>query len=315
MRRTAHPTGLARLRSRHVGRMPSTTASGLGVEPCARSHRTHAIMAAARRRPAARDLSRPSGGSQILSVGTAFHPRTAPLNRKMQWREWSGYFAASVYADVHDIEYNAIREAAALIDVSPLYKYDSAAATRSGSSTGSSPATRRSSRSGRSSTRPWCDEHGKVIDDGTVHRLAEDRFRWTAADPQFRWLRRTRAGLDVEIEDVSETLAAVALQGPCSRAVLEAATGESFADLRYFRRRASTIGRRRDRRHPDRLHRRPGLRAVDAGRRARSRLGRADGGRQALRHPAGRDARPRRRPARGRAHPARGRLHLAPATR
>ena len=58
-----------------------------------------------------------------VSVGTAFHPRTSPLNRKMQWREWSGYFASSVYADAHDIEYNAIREAAALIDVSPLYKY------------------------------------------------------------------------------------------------------------------------------------------------------------------------------------------------
>jgi hypothetical protein len=46
------------------------------------------------------------------------HPRTAALNRKQQWREWSGYFASSVYADFHDIEYNAIREAAALIDVS-----------------------------------------------------------------------------------------------------------------------------------------------------------------------------------------------------
>ena len=58
-----------------------------------------------------------------MSIGTAFHTRTAPLNRKMQWREWSGYFASSVYADAHDIEYAAIREAAALIDVSPLYKY------------------------------------------------------------------------------------------------------------------------------------------------------------------------------------------------
>ena len=71
----------------------------------------------------------PSGGRCALcilggmSVGTPFHPRTAALNRKMQWREWSGYFASSVYADAHDIEYNAIREAAALIDVSPLYKY------------------------------------------------------------------------------------------------------------------------------------------------------------------------------------------------
>jgi aminomethyltransferase len=130
----------------------------------------------------------------------------------MQWREWSGYFASSVYADFHDIEYNAIREAAALIDVSPLFKYEV---------------------SGRDAER--------LIDDGTVHRLAEDRFRWTAADPQLRWLRQNAVGLDVAIEETTEKTASVALQGPLSRDVLEAAAGESFADLRYFRRRGATI--------------------------------------------------------------------------
>ena len=71
---------------------------------------------------------------------------------------------------------------------------------------------------------PWCDEHGKVIDDGTVHRVGEQELRWTAADPQYRWLSQNAAGLDVTIEDVTESLAALALQGPFSRAVLEAAT-------------------------------------------------------------------------------------------
>jgi aminomethyltransferase len=177
-----------------------------------------------------------------LSVGTAFHPRTAPLNRKMQWREWSGYFASSVYADHHDIEYNAIREAAALIDVSPLFKYEVSGpdALRLVDRVITRDASRL--RVGQVVYTPWCDEAGKVIDDGTVHRLAEDRFRWTAADPQLRWLRQNARGLDVSIEDTSERTAAVALQGPLSRAVLEAATGESFADLRYFRRRESRIG-------------------------------------------------------------------------
>ena len=72
---------------------------------------------------------------------------------------------------------------------------------------------------------PWCDEHGKVIDDGTVHRIAEDEFFWTAADPQYRWLSLNARGLDVAIEDVTETVAAVALQGPFARAVLEEAHG------------------------------------------------------------------------------------------
>jgi aminomethyltransferase len=176
-----------------------------------------------------------------VSVGTAFHPATAPLNRKQQWREWSGYFASSVYADAHDIEYNAIREAAALIDVSPLFKYTVGGpdALRLVDRVITRDATKLAP--GQVFYTPWCDEHGKVIDDGTVHLLDDGTYRWTAADPQLRWLRQNSAGLDVSIDDVSEATAAVALQGPLSRDVLEAATGESFADLRYFRRRGASI--------------------------------------------------------------------------
>jgi aminomethyltransferase len=182
-----------------------------------------------------------------VSVGTACHPRTASLNRKQSWREWSGYFAASTYADFHDIEYNAIREAVALIDVSPLYKYrltgpDSTALvdrviTRDASAI----------EVGRVVYTPWCDEHGKVIDDGTVHRRGEADWFWTAADPQYRWLRMNAHRLDVTIDDISEATAGLAVQGPFSRAVLEAVTGESFAELRYFRRRPARVrsGRRR----------------------------------------------------------------------
>ena len=176
-----------------------------------------------------------------MSVGTAFHARTVAHNRKMQWREWSGYFAASVYADYHDIEYNAIREQAALIDVSPLYKYE--VHGRDAEKLVDRVITRDATKLkvGGVYYTPWCNEDGKVVDDGTVHRLDDDRFRWTAADPQYRWLTMNATGLSVDVEDVSEQLAAVALQGPWSRAVLAAATGETFEDLRYFRRRAATI--------------------------------------------------------------------------
>lgn len=176
-----------------------------------------------------------------MSVGTPFHPRATALNRKMQWREWSGYWASSVYADFHDIEYNAIREAAAVIDVSPLYKYRITGpdALRLTDRVITRDATKL--MVGQVYYTPWCDEHGKVIDDGTVHRVGEQEIRWTAADPQYRWLSLNAAGLEVEIEDVSESLGALALQGPFSRAVLEAASGEDFAGLRYFRRRETTI--------------------------------------------------------------------------
>lgn len=177
-----------------------------------------------------------------MSVGTPFHPRTAPLNRKMQWREWSGYFASSAYADAHDIEYNAVREAAALFDVSPLYKYLVAGpdALRLVDRVMTRDASKL--KVGGVVYTPWCDENGKVVDDGTVHRLDDQLFRWTAADPQLRWLRQNSSGLDVTITDESETTASLALQGPLSRDVLAAAAGDSIADLGYFRRRAARIG-------------------------------------------------------------------------
>ena len=89
----------------------------------------------------------------------------------------------------------------------------------------------------------WCNEDGRVVDDGTVARLDEQTYRWTAADPSLRWLRMNACGLDVEIEDVSERIAALAIQGPLSRDVLEAATETSWGDLAYFGRRASRVGR------------------------------------------------------------------------
>jgi aminomethyltransferase len=174
-----------------------------------------------------------------LSVRTAFHPRTEALNTKYEWREWAGFYAASVYADSHDIEYNAIREAAALIDVSPLYKYHVRGpdAERLVDRVITRDATKIKERSVIYTC--WCDETGKVIDDGTVARLDDNSFRWTAADPSFRWFRLNSAGLDVEIEDITDSVSALAMQGPQSREILEAVTQESWSDVRYFGRRPS----------------------------------------------------------------------------
>jgi aminomethyltransferase len=178
-----------------------------------------------------------------VSVGTAFHSRTFDLNQKHVWEDWSGYFAASTYADYHDIEYNAIREAVAAIDVSPLFKYvvSGPDAVRLIDRVITRDATRL--QVNQVYYTPWCDERGKVVDDGTITRLDESTYRWTAAEPNLRWFDMNAVGLDVRIEDVTEDLAALAVQGPRSRDLLEAVTGEDWSEVKYYRRRLTKVGR------------------------------------------------------------------------
>ena len=111
-----------------------------------------------------------------MSVGTPFHPRTSELNRKMQWREWSGYFASSCYADFHDIEYNAIREQAALIDVSPLCKYR--VTGRDALALVDRVITRDATRMtiGQVAYTPWCDDDGNLVDDELGTAVREHRL-------------------------------------------------------------------------------------------------------------------------------------------
>jgi aminomethyltransferase len=177
-----------------------------------------------------------------VPIGTAFHPRTFALCESLNYREWSGYYAVSAYESHHEHEYNAIRNAAALIDISPLFKYQVTGrdATRLVDRVITRDARRMSI--GQVFYTPWCDEHGKIIDVGTVARLGEQSYRWTAADPSLRWLRQNAAGLDVEVEDVSERVAALALQGPMSARVLRAAAEADVESLKYFRVTPGRIG-------------------------------------------------------------------------
>ena len=171
----------------------------------------------------------------FMPIGTAVHDRTFALAESLNYREWSGYYAVSAYEAHHEHEYNAIRNAAALIDVSPLFKY--IIRGRDAVKLVDRVITRDAFKLaiGQVYYTPWCDEHGKVIDDGTVTRLAEDVFRWTAADPSLRWFTQNAIGLDVTIEDVSEQVAALALQGPTSAKLLDAVADADIRGLKYFR--------------------------------------------------------------------------------
>ena len=170
-----------------------------------------------------------------MPIGTAFHERTFALCNSLNYREWSGYYTVSVYEVHHEHEYNAIRNACALSDISPLYKY----------LVSGKDATRLVNRVitrdinkvavGQVIYACWCDEEGKVIDDGTITRLEENKYRWTAADPSLRWFRQNGNNMDVQIEDISEKVAALALQGPTSGKLLKAVAEAEIATLKYFR--------------------------------------------------------------------------------
>ena len=170
-----------------------------------------------------------------MPVGTAFHERTLALCESLNFKEWSGYYTVGAYEMTHEHEYNAIRNSCALIDVTPLFKYRVAGPD----------ATRLVNRViARDINKVavdqviyccWCDSAGKVIDDGTITRLGENDYRWTAADPSLRWFQQNALGLDVHIEDVSEKVAALALQGPTSGKLLHAVADANIASLKYFR--------------------------------------------------------------------------------
>jgi aminomethyltransferase len=165
---------------------------------------------------------------------TPFHERTAPLCLPQNWRRWAGYLIAGSYDLTIDREYWAIRNAAALIDVTPLMKY--MISGRDASRLLNRVVTRDMDRLkvGQVYYTPWCDDDGKLIDDGTVARLDESSYRMTSADPNLRWLSMNAVGLEVEIEEVTDRVAALSLQGPNAGRVLDRTCEAPVDGLKYF---------------------------------------------------------------------------------
>lgn len=173
---------------------------------------------------------------------TPFEPRTASLCQSQAWRRWAGYLSAISYELTHDREYAAVRSAAALFDVTPLKKYlvDGPDAVRLLDRVVTRDMTR--CKVGQVVYTGWCNSAGKLLDDGTVARLEENRFRLTSAEPNLRWLQQNAVGLDVDIRDVTHGTAALALQGPTSRRILqEVFEGPDLEGLRFFRIAAGTL--------------------------------------------------------------------------
>lgn len=173
---------------------------------------------------------------------TPFHERTAPLCQAENWRRWAGYLVAGSYELTIEREYWAIRNSAALIDVTPLMKY--LIQGRDAARLLNRVVTRdiQKLQIGQVYYTGWCDEEGKMLDDGTVSRLDGSTYRLTSADPSLRWLTMNAVGLELEITEQTDDIAALSLQGPNARAILNLCCDNPVDQLRYFRLQQNQLG-------------------------------------------------------------------------
>lgn len=170
-----------------------------------------------------------------MPIPTPFHDRTSKLCTSYRWTDWAGYYAVCSYNLPNDSEYYAIRHAAGLIDITPLFKYQITGTDAAAFLSRVMARDIKTIHIDQAAYCCWCDDYGKIIDDGTVFRLDEDRFRVHAAEPMLGWFHQFGRGFDVAIEDITETIAAVAIQGPTSRDILKQLTDIDVDSLAYYR--------------------------------------------------------------------------------
>lgn len=177
-----------------------------------------------------------------MSYPSPFHARITAHNETWKYKEWAGILAPCRYIENHVYEYTAFRQSTGMLDVTPLYKYDLKGKDAATFLARVTSKDVRKMKPGRVTYLCWCDDEGKVVDDGTVSRLEEDHFVLTAAEPQYRWLTSYAAGFDVAITDISRTTAALTLQGPTSRELLRSCSTANMDALKFFGTTAAKIG-------------------------------------------------------------------------
>jgi len=168
-----------------------------------------------------------------LRIASPFQPRLEALSKTQAWYNWAGYKAPSSLWD-EEMEVFAIRSQAAVFDISPMVKY------RIEGRDAEAYCNRVTLRDvtkltpGRVHYTAWCDDEGYVLDDGTLFRLAENRFRLCCQERHLPWLLDSAVGFDVAIEEETEAVAGLALQGPTSYAVLRDAGFGGVEKLKPF---------------------------------------------------------------------------------
>ncbi|HEY1873039.1 MAG TPA: aminomethyltransferase family protein [Steroidobacteraceae bacterium] len=162
-----------------------------------------------------------------------FHERARELSQLDSFIPWSGYTTVDVFTSVEQ-EYFAIRNASSLYDLTPMVKYRIAGADALRFLNRLTTRDLSKLRPGRVAYTVWCNDEGHLIDDGTVFCLGANDYRLCTAERQLDWLRASAIGFDVEIREVSEEIAALAVQGPTSCRLLKSVGLQGVENLKPF---------------------------------------------------------------------------------
>ena len=164
---------------------------------------------------------------------SVFYPRMEAANVLAEWGNWGGYISALAYDDP-EMEYTAIRNGASVYDLTPMVKY--AVQGPDALAYLNRLTVRNVARLavGAVHYTIWCDDAGKILDDGTLFRLAENSFLICCQERHLPWLSDSAIGYNVTVAEVTENIAALSLQGPCSANVLRK-MGFAIDTLKPFR--------------------------------------------------------------------------------
>ena len=164
---------------------------------------------------------------------TPFYSRLRELDFVNEWHQWKGYSSANeLYCA--DTEYFAIRNSTGVFDLTPMTKYRISG--RDSLEYLNRLVTRDMAkiRPGRVAYAVWCDAQGQVIDDGTIFHLREGEYRLCSQERHFAWLKAAAIGFDVDVTHETDDVAALAVQGPTSFAILQKLDLDGLAELKPF---------------------------------------------------------------------------------
>ncbi len=164
---------------------------------------------------------------------SVFYERTAALNKLNSWGPWAGYTTALAFDD-ETMEHTAIRNQATVYDLSPMIKYRISGSDAPAYLNRLMIRNAEKLKVGHVHYTAWCDEHGKLHDDGTLFRHGETDYLLCCQERHLPWLLDSAIGFSASIAEVTEDIAALSLQGPCSCAVLKQAGFAKAAELKPF---------------------------------------------------------------------------------